>query len=195
MEPIISLRYYWNHDSIRPGGVGSVGDTLVVPKLKKSSPDMALRFDSAFYKRQKQNGSEITREPYILNRGLGGKRGFKISHGWYYQDRRAPAKSTEPTLASTGDYSWKNKIATVVKAKVTGNKFLPLPGGYKSKEGTTPRGGNFPTVTNEVGELNSVTNNLVQPENGSVVAQNNSFRDNRSMISSGYWKIPTIKNV
>lgn len=181
MEPIISLRHYWNHDSIRPGGVGSVGDTLVVPKLKKSSPDMPLRFDSAFYKRQKQNGSEITREPYILNRGLGGKRGFKISHGWYYQDRRAPAKSTEPTLASTGDYSWKNKIATVVKAKVGGKNFLPLPGDYKLPDGAIPRGGNFPIISSEVGTVNSASSSLV----GSVVTN----------PVSGPWPMPQVKNV
>ena len=187
MEPIVGLRHYWNHDSIRPGMTGSVGDVLVVPTFKKSSPDMPLRFDPSFYKRQKQNGSEMTREPYVKSRGFGGKRGFKISHGWYYQDRREPAKSTEPTLSSIGDYSWKNKIATVVKSRVSGNKFLPLPGEYKLPDGAVPRGGSYPIISSEIGTIGAVSDKLVHDE-----FKNKSVVTNPANIP---WAIPAVKNV
>lgn len=147
MNDIVGLRHYWNHDYIHPGGVSSVGDVLVAPRLKQSAPDLPLRFESVFYNRQKKNGSKVTREPNTSISGFGGKRSFKVSHGWYYQDKRKPATSTEPTMASLGDYSWQNKLATVVEAKRTGDKFLPLPGPFTLKEGVVPRGGSLPIVT------------------------------------------------
>lgn len=144
MPEIIGLRHYWNHDSIRPGGVGSVGDVLVTPRVRRSTPDMPVTFEAIFAKRQ---GSKVTKQPYVTTKGMGGKRDFRINHGWLIQDLRKPATSTEPTLQSIGDYSWQNRIASVVNAKRTGSLFLPLPGNYQLKEGQIPRGGLLPTVT------------------------------------------------
>ena len=38
----------WDHSSIRPGVVGSVGDVVVTPRYKHSAPDLPLRFDPYF---------------------------------------------------------------------------------------------------------------------------------------------------
>jgi hypothetical protein len=156
MPEIIGLRHYWNHDSIRPGGVASVGDVITVPRLRQSAPDLPMRFDSIFMKRQTKNGSKATSEPYIIPRGLGGKRDFRINHGWHIQDLRKPSTTNEPTLQSQGDYTWQNRIANVVNAKRTGSLFLPLPGEYKLREGQVPRGGSVPVVTSAGGTENYV---------------------------------------
>jgi hypothetical protein len=44
-------------------------------------------------------------------------------------------------------YSWRNKQATVLKGRVAGENFLPLPGGYQPSANSRPRGGQPPRVT------------------------------------------------
>jgi hypothetical protein len=44
-------------------------------------------------------------------------------------------------------YSWKNRQAQVFKSRVSGENFLPLPGGFKPEAGSTPRGGQVPRIT------------------------------------------------
>lgn len=44
-------------------------------------------------------------------------------------------------------YSWRNKQATVLKGRVSGENFLPLPGGYQPSSNSRPRGGQVPRVT------------------------------------------------
>jgi hypothetical protein len=50
-------------------------------------------------------------------------------------------------LDAQPSYSWRNKIATVLRGRETGQAFLPLPGGYKPSSTDQPRGGHVPMVT------------------------------------------------
>lgn len=173
----------WDNSSIRPGSVGSVGDVLLTPRFAQSSPDMPLRFDPYFRgKRECRLGSNVQNgtQPSYDSGGLGsrtidsnwgGRRNFKVRHGYIFQDMRVPDKRTEPLLGSTPNYSYNNKLATVYEAKTRGDKFLPLPGGYLPSPGELTRGGAFPHIrsvdrgtlppgsqmTNELGIMNPQT--------------------------------------
>jgi hypothetical protein len=50
-------------------------------------------------------------------------------------------------MDSQPSYSWRNKQATVLKGRVAGENFLPLPGGYQPSSNSRPRGGQVPRVT------------------------------------------------
>lgn len=151
----------WDYSSIRPGPVGSVGDTLGQVRFKHSFPNQAIRLDPS-YKGTRQNrlGSNVSDgnyksfttagrgDPYVLDEPWIGSRAQKVSHGLIFQDVRASDKLHEPYSTGLPQYSWDNKIATVYNAKRTGNLFLPLPGPYQLSAGETPRGGAVPVITN-----------------------------------------------
>lgn len=146
----------WDHSSIRPGVVGSVGDVNLTPRFRHSAPDMPLRFDPYFAGKREiflgsnvQNGTIASYDSgggpsRTVDSNWGGRRRFKVSNGWIYQDLRAPDKLTEPLMGATPDYSWHNKLATVYESKHTGDKFLPLPHGYIPSPGELTRGGAYP---------------------------------------------------
>lgn len=146
----------WDHSSIRPGVVGSVGDVHVTPRYKHSMPNLPIRWDPYFYgKNSVFLGSNVGNGTVVgydsgggpartIDSNWGGRRNFKVRNGWIYQDMRAPDKLTEPLMGSTPDYSWHNKIATNYESKRTGDKFLPLPGPYIPSTGELTRGGAYP---------------------------------------------------
>ena len=148
----------WNHDSIRPGIVGSVGDVNMTPKFKHSMPDAPLRFDPYFSGREAeslgsnvQNGDSKSFDSHgktarTIDSNWGGRRHFKINRGWVYQDMRVPDKLTEPVMGGTPNYMNYNRIATTYNAKRTGDKFLPLPGGFAPTPGLVTRGGAMPII-------------------------------------------------
>jgi len=148
----------WNHDRIQPGNVGSVGDVNLQPRLKHSAPDLPLRYQPDFAHKNEvflgsnvQNGSSASYvsgggPASVVDSNWGGRRDFKISHGWIYQDMRAPDTLHEPLLGETPHYSWNNKIATTYEAFRTGNQFLPVPGAYMLHPGEVPRGGQVPRI-------------------------------------------------
>lgn len=124
---------------------------------------MPLRFDpSNSHAREPKGGSNVQDGQYlsyddggggnsIIDSNWGGRRDFKINHGWYFQNMRGEDRRVEPILGSTPQYDWHNKIAQVYNARVTGNLFLPLPGEYVLNPGDVPRGGQVPRPTDEVG--------------------------------------------
>lgn len=148
----------WADSRIQPGSVGSVGDVNLTPRFKQSAPDLPMRFDPYFRGKKEsrlgsnvQNGTQKSYDsrgmgPVTVDSNWGGRRNFKISHGWVYQDMREPDKRVEPILGSTPNYSYQNRLATVYEAKTRGEKFLPLPGGYIPSPGEITRGGAFPHV-------------------------------------------------
>jgi len=154
----------WDNQSIRPGPVGSVGDTLGQIRFKHSFPDQGIRLDPK-YKNNKQNrlGSNVSDgnhksfttggrgDPLVWDEPWNGSRAQKVSHGTIFQDMRAPDKLHEPYLGSLPQYSWQNKLATVYNAKRTGNMFLPVPGPYILSPGEVPRGGQIPIMTRTEG--------------------------------------------
>lgn len=169
----------WDHDSIRPGAVGSVGGVNMQPRFKHSAPDLPIRWDPYFSgKREVPLGSNVSDgqttgyssgggPARTIDSNWGGRRNFRTSHGWYYQDMRTPDKLVTSFLAATPDYSWHNKLAKNYEAKRTGNKFLPLPGGYQPSPGEVPRGGSEPRITDIVpqeGEIQTVMSTYPQAQ-------------------------------
>jgi hypothetical protein len=146
----------WNYSRIQPGSVGSIGDVNLTPRFKHSFPNLPLRFDPYFSgKNAPFLGSNVTDGTHCnydsgggpartIDSNWGGRRNFKVRHGWVYQDMRQPDARTEPLLGSMPGYSWQNKLAVNYQSKRTGDKFLPLPGPYVPSPGETIRGGAYP---------------------------------------------------
>lgn len=138
---------------IDPGKVASVGDTLPQMRLAQSAPDMDMRFNNKFLK---AGGSSITLEPSVYEKALENKN-YRGVHGFVMQDIVPPDTDVEPYVSSLGDFSWRQKVAGVIRARRTGENFLPLPNGYSGTG--VPRGSALPsTVT-----LNPVDANLTGP--------------------------------
>jgi hypothetical protein len=159
--PEIRLDRWADYASIRPGIVGSVGDVLLQTRLKHNFPDAPLRWEYGTVGDEAAGLGSNVQNGYSVSYASGGGpaklfdsnwqsgRSFKTNHGWIYQDIRVPDKRTTPLMGDTPDYSWNNKIAATLKAKLTGEKFLPVPGGYAPQPGQQLRGGTYPIVRNE----------------------------------------------
>jgi hypothetical protein len=155
MQAIVDEKYFKNTMILSPGLVGSVGDVLGSVRLKQSAPEMKLRYDQIFSgKNEPRSGSNV-QDGYSYSYASGGgpartldsnwvNKKFKTNHGYIYQDMRAPDKTLTPVMGSTGRYDWYNRVANTYQAKITGDLFLPLPGGYKPSG--VPRGGQVPRV-------------------------------------------------
>jgi hypothetical protein len=162
MTSLVAFKHLnqWDHSSIRPGPVGSVGDTLGQIRFKHSFPNQGIRLDPQ-YEGNKQNrlGSNVSDgnhksftsggrgDPLVWDEPWNADRAQKVSHGYIFQDMRAPDKLHEPYVGALPQYSWQNKLATVYNAKRTGNLFLPVPGPYQLSPGEVPRGGQLPVST------------------------------------------------
>lgn len=161
----------WAYDRIQPGSVGSVGDVLGQVRVRQSEPNMAFAWDPIFSGADEPfRGSNVqngTQGSFTTN-GMGariidglwdGVRDFKTQYGWIHQDVSAPDKLVTPVDMPAPSYSWCNRQAQVQKAKVTGENFLPLPGGFQPTPGSLPRGGQVPRITDqEMPEDGLVTN-------------------------------------
>jgi hypothetical protein len=143
-----------------PGPVGSVGDVLLKSRMPQSTPDMTPKFDPYFTGHRHGANVQDGHEKSYGSRGRGartrdsrwgGRRSFKNEYGWSVHDIQIPDKRTEPWVSSLGDYSWRNKVATVRDAKRTGSMFLPLPGGYEPEPNDLARGGSAVRVTDILG--------------------------------------------
>lgn len=155
----------WAHSFIQPGSVGSVGGTNLQVRLKQSAPDLPLRYDPLFsHKNMIANGSNVQDGSIpsymsnggparVINSNWGGRRHFKVRHGWIMQDLRAPDKFHEPEVDNIPRFDWNNRIATTYQAHRTGNMFLPLPGPYMPAPGEMTRGGREPIFTQIAGDL------------------------------------------
>jgi hypothetical protein len=149
-----------NIQTSHPGNVGSVGDVLVKSRCSVSTPAMTPRFDAYFIGHRHggnvQDGNSVSYDSKgggakTRDTKWGGHRSFKTPYGWEHHDVQIPDKRTEPWVSSLGDYSWRNKVATVRDAKRTGNMFLPTPGGYQPEPGDLARGGSQIRLTNTLG--------------------------------------------
>lgn len=157
MELIYKPLNIWDKTSIRPGPVGSVGDALVSVKYKKSANYLPDRYDPIFPANNKVAGANVSdgmwygyvsggRVARTLQKPLGLQRGFKTAVGWLHEDVRRTDTSRQPIMGSTGQWGWKNKVATVYQAKRTGEMFLPEPMGYDSSQTSNPRGSQIPRI-------------------------------------------------
>ena len=144
---------------IRPGSVGSVGETNLQVRLKKSANFLPERYYSISKgSKAKYFGSNVqdgTKPSFttgggparVIQRKLNYRQGFKYKLGWIHEDLVPPDRKVDVKLGSTGKYGWKSKIAKVIRAKSSGDLFLPLPGGYNvtQADGIT-RGSQIPRI-------------------------------------------------
>jgi len=150
----------WDKDSIRPGPVGSVGDVNLGVKLKKSSIELAERYDPTFSgKNEAWSGSNISdgmwygwtsggREATTISKAMPNiQTGGKTAIGWTMQNVVPTDRTRATKVTPLGRYGWDTTVGSVLKSKHTGDLFLPLPGGYE-KSGL-PRGSQFPIVVAE----------------------------------------------
>ena len=72
---------------------------------------------------------------------------FRTQQGWIHQDIREVDRAHEPIMQDTPQYSWKSQVASVQRAKTTGQMFLPLPGGYEAS--IQSRGNNAPRIVEQ----------------------------------------------
>lgn len=146
----------WDKYSIRPGAVGSVGDTMPSVRLKQSSPEMTPKYQKwnsgrleSYYGSNVQDG----RKASFMNGGLGARTisrplpyrsSNRKSFGWVHQDIVPTERERETKVAALPQFGWKAQVANVLRAKVTGDSFLPVPGGYTMQG--VPRGSQYPRV-------------------------------------------------
>jgi hypothetical protein len=161
----------WMDNYISPGRVGSVGDTHLRVRLKQSNPEMSERFypwtDGKYESRLGSNVQDGLEYGYdnsglmarVIDENWNTRRTFKTSHGWMYQDMRAPDRRVEPFVGAAPQYSWLNQVATIYNAKSTGNKFMPAPGAYAPEAGAVPRGGLIPRL-NPMGDTSLITSSV-----------------------------------
>lgn len=146
----------WNKNSIRPGPVGSVGDTLAQVRLKQSAPDLAPRYElwnsdemEKFHGTNIQDGQKKSfmtggANASVFESQLPYRSGFKTQQGWVHQDIVPVDRFRETKQAALPQFSWKSQVAAVHRAKVSGEGFLPASFGYTSNK--LPRGGLYPRV-------------------------------------------------
>ena len=178
-----------NHWTISPGPVGSVGDVNMQVRLKHNMPDAPLRFDKTLSgKNLKYLGSNVQDGAYgsggsarTITRKIGIRNAEKTDIGWRKQDVIPVDRTTLPKYAPLGPYTWNNKRAQVFRAKISGDAFLPTPGGYTQTPGVMGRGNQVPRVVlteaggvptgeslNYIAVANAKANNLAR-QGGSVV--------------------------
>lgn len=159
MEIVVDPKYrlnLWNKNSIRPGSQSTVGEVNLQTRLKQSAPDLAPRYaewtkgqNEVFYGSNVQDGNQESFMSQGLNartvgRKLWKNRGFRTAVGWRHEDLVPPDKKVETKLAGNPQFGWKSQQSKIYKAKVSGENFLPLPGGYGPTELT--RGTQYPLV-------------------------------------------------
>lgn len=155
--PRATKKSAWRKKTISPGAVGSVGDVLTSVRLKQSCSELRPRYDKMGRgKKQYMYGSAISdgAQRSKISKGLGAdvvdrepySKNLKEFVGYFHQDIVPVDRSSMTQLLNQGNFGWKSKVAEVYRAKVTGQSFLPLPGGYGPREGDQPRGSAKPEI-------------------------------------------------
>ena len=130
----------WNKNYISPGVVGSVGDVVQNIRLKQSAPDLAPRWE---YKKSQlqQKGSGIG-DGSVPNNYTGAPSSNTFMTDYYNspyeeyvvgtntQDLRPNDLAATTRELGAPQFGWRSTQAVTAKARVMGEKFLPLPNGY-----------------------------------------------------------------
>lgn len=141
--------------------VGPIGDVHQIVKLKHSCPEMPLRFSSTFATARVGQNVQDGDSPSFNTGAYGAKTivsafdrpsNVTTSGGFTYENIIPEDREVIADTIALPSYSWENSIAQVYKARVTGNAFLPLPGGFKP-EGGVPRGGAVPQIQGGGGDM------------------------------------------
>ena len=156
MEVIRTSTVTNNHWEIRPGPVGSVGDANMQIRYAQNMPDSDMLFSQTFGgSNLKYLGSNVQDGSFgsggsarTIIRKFGIRPGQKTAVGWMKQDLIPTDRTTDPLSAPLGPYTWNNKRAQVFRAKISGQAFLPSPGGYDKSllQGRNARGNQHPRI-------------------------------------------------
>ena len=141
--------------------VGPIGDVHQIVRLKQSCPELPMRYDSTFATARVGQNIQDGDSP-SFNTGaygpstimLGFDRPSTVTPGGGFIVQNIIPEDRE-VIADTiplPSYSWENLIAETYKAQVTGNAFLPLPGGFRPEVGAVPRGGAVPQISGGGGD-------------------------------------------
>lgn len=161
VEALVNTVRPRNVVQIHPGLVGSVGDVVVKPRFRQSTPFMPWAYEPYYEgKRANSLGSNVQDGYSISPVSLGGpgktvdasfegNRSLKHQYGFSVHDPMSTAKSSEPVLYPIGDISLKRRVASTRIAKRTGVFFNVKTQPYISSANT--RGGNNVRVTDVLG--------------------------------------------
>lgn len=142
----------WNKDSIRPGVVGSVGDCIGSVKLRKSSSYLPPRYDKMSLDVERlgshiQDGYLGGENASVVEKQLDHVQGFKTAHGWIHDDLIPTDRARDSYMGEIHNYAFRSTVANINRAKLSGEGFLPLPGGYAKPQSAIPRGSQVPRVS------------------------------------------------
>lgn len=141
--------------------VGPIGDVHQIVKLKHSCPEMPLRFSSTFATSRVGQNVQDGDSPSYNTGAYGAKTimsafdrpsNVTTSGGFTFQDIIPTDREVIADTIALPSYDWQSLIAQTYKAQITGNAFLPLPGGFRPEAGAVPRGGAIPQIMNGSGD-------------------------------------------
>jgi len=141
--------------------VGSIGDVIQMVKLKHSMPDLPLRYDPTFATarvgQNVQDGNSPSYSthaygPSVVVSAFDRESNNTKAGGFTHQDIIPEDKLVIADTIALPSYSWENLKAETYKAQVSGQQFLPLPGGFAPLPGSVPRGGAVPQSYGGMGD-------------------------------------------
>ena len=165
----------WNNNYISPGGVGSVGCSLVQTRLRQcNTADFKFKIRPG----DVPKGSNITDGNFdamytigsgarVYDTNWGGRRHFRHKYGTEYHDFRTVDRLVQPMMGTLPQYTWQNKVATAYAVKGTKN-FLPVPGPFMPAPNALSRGP-MPTLYS-IGAEAYATVGGVKDQNGQIVS-------------------------
>lgn len=142
--------------------VGPIGDVHQIVKLKHSCPEMPLRFDQTFSTARVGQNIQDGDSPSFNTGWCNAKTQIlafdrpsnnTISGGFTVENIIPEDREVIADTIPLPSYNWQNLMAQTFKAQVTGNAFLPLPGGFKPEVGAVPRGGAVPQISGGGGDM------------------------------------------
>jgi hypothetical protein len=183
MNPIIEYSTKqvnkWNNNYISPGIVGPIGDVNQNVRLKQSTSELPMRWlftDPQLIKRAGQNVQDGT---VSSNGGLGAETVIEDVYsdmfetrqvGTVYQDLRKNDLTVDSRIMARPQDSWKSQASQVLNARVTGQAFLPSPGGFVG--GGVPRGTGLThqsIMGQDVKIFNNTLDSVVEQKPGNVI--------------------------
>jgi hypothetical protein len=169
-----------NFKILSPGLVGSIGDVNMATRMRTSNAAMFPVMFSKDAARLPRLGSELQDGDTLAQVNGGGYPATTLAYKWNvkqstktdvgdrWQDLRQNDRYVEPIVVGQNQYDFKNIVAQIEKAKVSGNQFLPLPNGYGELTGN-PRGGLLPSIVATEG-IDSVTEGPQRDKFGRILA-------------------------
>jgi hypothetical protein len=134
--------------------VGPIGDVHQIVRFKQSCPELPMRYGATFATARVGQNVQDGDSPSFNTGAYGPKAvisafdrpsNVTTSGGFTYENIIPEDREVIADTIALPSYDWQNLVAETYKAKVTGNAFLPLPGGFKPEAGDIPRGGQVPT--------------------------------------------------